>query len=177
MGEIIDIIDEQDNVIGSGEKEKICPKKILHRVVTIFVLNSSGHILLQVRGKNQRHPLLYDSSVSGHVRSGENYLEAAERELKEELGITTDGMFFSHKTRIKTKDSNTMGECFVTLFDGKINYNKGEIEFAHFFSFDEIGHMVEVNRKKFSESFLKNLKMFLERLDKTEGEESDKEEY
>lgn len=45
MLEILDIIDENNNVIGKATRDDILEKKILHRGVAIVVFNSRGEIL------------------------------------------------------------------------------------------------------------------------------------
>ena len=58
------------------------------RGVQIFIFNAAGQVLLQKRGAKVLNPHLLEQSAGGHVDEGETYLEAAHRELKEELGLT-----------------------------------------------------------------------------------------
>ena len=54
----------------------------------IVVMNSDDHILLQQRAWDKdSEPGKWDTSSAGHVDPGEVPLEAAERELTEELGL------------------------------------------------------------------------------------------
>ena len=63
------------------------PKGLYHLVVSAWIVNQQGQYLL-----SQRHPdkqyLLYWECTGGAVLSGENRLQGAVREVKEELGIT-----------------------------------------------------------------------------------------
>ena len=86
MAEIFDIIDEHDNVIGQASREEAHKKSMLHRIVDIFIFNSKGELLLQKRSeKKDTNPGLWTFSAGGHVEYGETYLEAANKELEEEL--------------------------------------------------------------------------------------------
>lgn len=82
------IVNEQDEVIGSGDMLKAIENGFIRSGVRVFVFNQSGQVLLQKRSEHVRHPLLLDISASGHVDVGETRHEAALRELYEEVGIT-----------------------------------------------------------------------------------------
>ncbi len=89
MPEILDIVNLDDQVIGQDTKENIYLKRHIHRIVHIFVKDSSGRQLLQLRGaKSSYLPLHWSTAVGGHVQSGESYEDAAKREMMEEIGIT-----------------------------------------------------------------------------------------
>lgn len=80
-------VDEHDVPIGSGTKKEAVEKGIIHRVIRIFLTNSKGEFLLQKRADHIAGAGKWDQSVGGHVDEGEEYDQAAYRELKEELGI------------------------------------------------------------------------------------------
>lgn len=86
--DIFDVVNERDEVIGSAPRSEVHAKGLLHRAVHIWAFNSHHEVLLQLRtATKDRHPNTWDSSVSGHVDTGENYFATAEREWREELGI------------------------------------------------------------------------------------------
>ncbi len=76
-------IDEHDCEIGVIPRKEAHRTGLLHRVVIIYVFDAEGNILVQERADDGR----FDHSSAGHVDPGETYLEAAKRELGEELGI------------------------------------------------------------------------------------------
>lgn len=85
--EMFDIVDENDEIIGQASRTHVHEHGLLHRAVHIFIFNEQGHILLQKRSwSKDRFPGRWTSSVSGHVDAGETYLEAALREIQEEIG-------------------------------------------------------------------------------------------
>jgi len=86
MEDIFDIVDENDQVIGSAPRSEVHATGARHRAVHIFVFNSKGEILLQLRSASKdKHPGTWDTSCCGHVDSGETYDIAAAREFMEEL--------------------------------------------------------------------------------------------
>ena len=87
--EIFDVVDENDNVIGTERRAEVHARDLRHRAVHVFVWNKYGEIFLQKRSRlKDKHPGSWDSSASGHLDSGEEYDPCAVRELEEELGIT-----------------------------------------------------------------------------------------
>lgn len=88
--ELLPIVNENDEVIGSEKRGVIHAKKLLHRAVHVLVFNSQGNVYVQKRALcKDTAPGKWDSSSSGHVDPGETYEESAVRELKEELNIDT----------------------------------------------------------------------------------------
>ncbi|MGD9817668.1 MAG: NUDIX domain-containing protein [Desulfomonilaceae bacterium] len=86
--EILDVINVHDEVIGSASRREIHAKWLFHRAVHIFVFDEAGNIYVQRRNdQKDSHPSKLDSSAAGHVDSGEDYFDAARRELLEELSL------------------------------------------------------------------------------------------
>jgi isopentenyldiphosphate isomerase len=89
--ELLDVVDENDEVIGVKSRGEIHADGLMHRAVHILVFNSRGELFLQKRSMNKdEQPGKWDSSAAGHVDSGEDYLACAQREIGEELGIVVD---------------------------------------------------------------------------------------
>jgi isopentenyl-diphosphate delta-isomerase type 1 len=87
--EIFDIVNENDEVIGTGTRKDIHQKKLMHRAVHAIFFNWSRNILLQKRSMGKdTFPGVWTTSCSGHVDSGESYEDALIRECKEELGVS-----------------------------------------------------------------------------------------
>ena len=84
--EIFDVVDENDVVTGQATRAEVHREKLLHRAIHIFAFNRKGDLFLQKRSHlKDTHAGQWDSSASGHLDSGEDYAEAAVRELEEEL--------------------------------------------------------------------------------------------
>ncbi|MGH7936574.1 MAG: NUDIX domain-containing protein, partial [Chthoniobacterales bacterium] len=109
------VVDENDRVIGAESRAKVHGNNLRHRAVHLFIFNRGGELLLQKRSRwKDRHPRLWDSSAAGHVSAGEGYDETAERELREELGIST-GL----TPLVKIPASAKTGEEFIRLYRGE----------------------------------------------------------
>lgn len=87
--EVFDVVDEHDVVVGRAYRREIHRRGLLHRAIHIFWLRADGQLCLQRRSYAKDNcPGLLSSSCAGHVDAGEDYLAAAVRELREELGVT-----------------------------------------------------------------------------------------
>jgi isopentenyl-diphosphate delta-isomerase len=59
-----------------------------HRAAHIWIYNSKGEVLLQLRSKDKDlFPNRWDISVAGHVTAGEKVETSAVREISEEIGL------------------------------------------------------------------------------------------
>jgi 16S rRNA (adenine1518-N6/adenine1519-N6)-dimethyltransferase len=89
--EIFDVVDEHDRIIDRKPRSEVHANQWMHRAVHVFVFNRKGDLLLQKRSMlKDAHPGVWDSSVAGHLDAGEDYEQAAARELDEEMGIQSD---------------------------------------------------------------------------------------
>lgn len=95
--ELLDLVDENDNVIGEVWMSKAHKDpSLLHREVAIAVFNKKREVLLQRRGFKKRiDPGIWTITAAGHVGRGEDPKSAAKRELEEEMGIDVEPIFLA----------------------------------------------------------------------------------
>jgi len=85
MRELLDEVDENDQLTGKSiTKQQAHDGRLFHRCSVIYVFTQDNNLYLQVHKKSGNR---LDHSAGGHVKSGETYLQAAQRELHEELGL------------------------------------------------------------------------------------------
>ena len=91
MSELLDIVDENDKVVGQAERDEVHSKGLVCRLIYVCFYTSDGKIILQKRSDNKKNdPGKLITTVSGHVGSGQSYAEAVVRETAEETAITID---------------------------------------------------------------------------------------
>jgi isopentenyldiphosphate isomerase len=86
--ELLDIVDDNDIVLGREPRSTVHKVGLQHRGVHVFLFTTDGKMLVQKRSADRASsPSMLDCSVSEHVKAGESYREAAIRGMKEELGL------------------------------------------------------------------------------------------
>ncbi|MFJ3723048.1 NUDIX hydrolase [Streptomyces sp. NPDC090045] len=94
MGELVDRVDEQDQVLGVVDRAEAIRQGWLHRIATIVCRDEDGRFLVHRRpDDSSRFPGRYNWMLGGAADAGESYEEAAARELLEELGVHANPSF------------------------------------------------------------------------------------
>lgn len=88
--EHVDVLDSSGRPIGIRKsKSEVHRDGDWHGAAHVWILNRKGEILIQRRSPAKENwPNLWDVSVAGHISAGEEPVDAALREAREELGIT-----------------------------------------------------------------------------------------
>ncbi len=85
---VLNIVDEEGNIVGVETREKIHQEGLLHRIVHVWLYTPDKNIIFQRRGKEaESFPNKLDATVGGHVEIGQDYMQAALAETREETGI------------------------------------------------------------------------------------------
>ena len=158
--ELMDVCDENNNIIGQGMKSEILRRGLWHRTARVFIYNSLGEILLQLRGKDKElYPDLWDVGAAGHVAAGEDYIETAVREAREELGLlipkeNLDLLMVEKFEQIWGKLSEKVfAGTYLAKFDGGIKDLKiqiDEVQELKFVPADSLGKDVKEFPQKYT---------------------------
>ncbi|MFH1788586.1 MAG: NUDIX domain-containing protein [Candidatus Altiarchaeota archaeon] len=134
--EVFSVVDEKDNVIGAQRRSILhSGDKLIHRAVHILVVNDAGKIAVQKRSrKKDLYAGTLASSASGHVEEGETYIEAAERELSEELPNVCGELREVGRFLVETGFEREWSALFVCRFSGEIDFDYGEAESVEYMS-------------------------------------------
>lgn len=89
MEEQIDVLNADGTPAGfSCGRGKVHAEGLWHRTVHIWAFDSNRRILFQLRSRvKENNPGLLDTSCAGHISAGDSSVNAAVRELQEELGV------------------------------------------------------------------------------------------
>ncbi len=152
--ELLAVVDENDQPVTPRNRATIHRENLLHRAVHILLLNKQGELLLQKRSyRKDRYPGCWDSSASGHVDAGESYVDCAERELQEEIGVQTK---LAELARVSA--SAATGYEFIHIFggthSGPFNWNVHEIETGGFFPLAMVDQWIKMRPADFAPGFI-----------------------
>ena len=159
--EMLEVVDENDNVVGLETREKIHREGLLHREIHIWFLTPKAEIIFQHRAKDKdTYPDKLDATVGGHVEPKMSYEETAIKECKEETGVDIDlkKLAFLKKMRKKSVDeatgliNNTIRSQYAYLYDGSIadlQIEEGKAEGFETWKIDDLPNLSETDKNKF----------------------------
>jgi isopentenyl-diphosphate Delta-isomerase len=159
--QLLNIVNENDEIIGTDTRENIHKNGLLHREIHVWIFNDRGEILLQRRGMNKdTYPGLLDASVGGHVEIGDDYETTAVKETAEETGlkIAKKDLLFLEKIRKDAFDektgmkNNAIRNVYALRYNGPAEDLKIEIGKAtslEFWPIERILNLKEEERKDF----------------------------
>ncbi|MDA9830614.1 16S rRNA (adenine(1518)-N(6)/adenine(1519)-N(6))-dimethyltransferase RsmA [Akkermansiaceae bacterium] len=154
-GEMLAVVDRDDNVVGSERRDVIHRDGLKHRAVHIFAFNQKGEIFLQKRSRlKDSCPGLWDSSAAGHVDAGEEYDACAARELEEELGLAGHDLREVGKLGAHANTGWEHVRLYATLAKGRIRFPCVEIEYGEWFGMSQIEEWVKAVPEDFAPGFL-----------------------
>src|SRR3989344_8880879 len=157
--ELFIVVDRDDKILEYRTRHDCHhDNKLIHRAIGIVIFNSRGELLLQKRSKfKDTNPGLYSISAAGHVGRGESYLEAAKRELFEELGIKIE-LKFKKKFILSNNQETEMDVIFQGKYDGTFNIDQNEVEKVEFYSIKKVKKIIN-KLTPFAKMGLKNLEI------------------
>jgi 8-oxo-dGTP pyrophosphatase MutT (NUDIX family) len=165
---VFPVVDKDDEIVGYvAGKENLHSSGVPHRCIHIFVEIYGGGFVLQRKGPNSENAGTLSSAVSGHVEGDETYLDAAVREMKEELGLDIDEVDLD--VICKIPPCADTGNEFVVLFSylmdpdtEDIRPDSKEISEIVRLPFKQLILSVDEHTDEYSPAFVLLLNKFLE---------------
>jgi len=180
MSEILDTVNDNDEVIGQAERDRVHSEGLVCRLVYVCFYTANREVILQKRSDIKKNdPGRLTTTVSGHVASGQSYLEAAVRETREETGIEVSSEDLKNLGVVRADYvqsdylSNAMRGLFAYEFDGTAADLKVEDEDGagfEVFDIDELEKELTSNPDRFAvvladevgKSIVRNVKSLLD---------------
>jgi isopentenyl-diphosphate delta-isomerase len=152
------LVDENDNEIGLMNKQEAHIKGLLHRAFSIFIFNSKNELLLQQRAYEKYHSGgLWTNTCCSHPRKNEKVLEAANRRLEEEMGMScsiSKAFDFIYEAKmINNLFEHELDHVFFGFTDSKPVINKKEVASYKYMSLNNIDSDIKHNPDLYTEWF------------------------
>jgi isopentenyl-diphosphate delta-isomerase len=156
--EMVILVNERDDFLGTMEKLEAHRKGVLHRAFSIFIFNSKGEMLLQQRAFSKYHSGgLWTNACCSHPFPGEEVQNAAKRRLQEEMGFDTPvKKIFDFVYRAGFDNGLTEHEfdhVFAGEYEDVINFNPDEVNDFCYRGMDEIRSTLISHPQKYTAWF------------------------
>lgn len=141
--EFVILVDEHDNEVGFMEKMEAHQKALLHRAISVFIFNTKGEWLLQRRAISKYHSGgLWTNCCCTHPFPNESNIDAANRRLKEEMGMhcSLKELFsFSYKEVLDHElTEHEFDHVFIGITDSTPNINSNEVAEFKYIKYDTL---------------------------------------
>lgn len=158
MMESVILVNDKDFETGVMEKMEAHLKGALHRAISIFVFNSKGEYLLQQRSDQKYHSGgKWSNTCCSHPRPGEKLIDAANRRLKEEMGMDCKlAYWFSFTYRAELDHGLVEHEydhVFMGITDDQPTPDPDEVSAFKYISRPELEDDIQRNPDQYSEWF------------------------
>ena len=151
------VVDENDTVIGSKDRDALAPGDI-YRVSALWLTNSRGEVLMAQRAyTKKKSPGAWGSAVAGTVEVGEEYDSNIVKEIQEEIGISIpiDRLVRVAKIRVDGEG----GSHFVQWYTGVVDIpaedfviKKEEVEKVKWFPAEGLLRRIQEHPEEFTPS-------------------------
>ena len=142
--ELLDVVDDHDRVVGRATRREVRLGRLLHRFSSILCWDPDGRLYVHRRTDDKDvYPGMYDMAAGGVLAAGESYLEAARRELAEELGVVGPEPRFLFKHRYRGSENPSWSALFEVTWDGPVTPQASEIAWGAFLTLEELAAGIE----------------------------------
>jgi len=163
--EWLDIVNEQDEIIGKMPRSEAYEKKLFAslRASWLMIKNSDGKLWIPRRHPDKKVlPNVLDGSVVGHVSSGETYEECLLRETKEEAGIDLAEMRYRFVGKLSPYCDRSF--CFASIYevdlDQVLDWNRDDFIEYYWLSPQEIIDRIAAGQDQAKDTLLEVIKKF-----------------
>jgi isopentenyldiphosphate isomerase len=129
--ELVDRLAEDGRVLGPVTRARVRAERLLHRAVFVVVHTTDEGIVVHRRAAwKDLWPSRWDVAFGGVVGAGEDWREAAVRELAEESGVvvSADALTELGEARYEDDELREVGRVYLARHDGPFTCPDGEVE-------------------------------------------------
>ena len=145
--ELVDVVDEDDRVVGRATRGEMRRQNLLHRAVYVIVVDGRDRVFVHRRTTTKDvYSGYWDVTIGGVVGAGEDYAVAAAREAAEEIGAA--GVTLTPLFALRYADATTrlIGRAYLARHDGPIVLQAEEIETGAFLTRAEAERVMREER-------------------------------
>lgn len=151
----IPLVNEQDEIIGEGEKLAVHQAGLLHRAFSILVHDGAGLWLLHQRAFHKYHSGgLWTNTCCGHPNVGEEMERAIHRRLQEEMGFDCP-LTYQFKFKYQAQLDHGLMEheidhVYIGQYNADFTVNPEEVAAVRWATMDQIREEIQRHPEQFT---------------------------
>lgn len=127
MDEIVALYDHRGREVGTAPRSVVRRENLHHAATAVVVFNSRGEVFVHERTTTKDvYPGRFDFAAGGVLRAGEAPVEAAVREVYEELGVSSPLVAIG-ESEYTDAHTSYWGFLFWTLTDEPLTFQPEEV--------------------------------------------------
>ncbi len=160
---------ENKEKLGIKERDLVHSENLWHREVAIFIINEKREVLIQKRAATKKQkPNMY-AICAGHIDPNEEILDAAVREVYEEIGVKLDKRDLGFvEIYVNNEEGN---KHFKYLYIAKINtkiedmvIQEEELSEVKYITIQELENVIKTHDENYTFSKKEYIKVILEKI-------------
>jgi len=153
--DMVILVNEQNEWQGMMDKVAAHKEGLLHRAISVFIVNEKKELLLQQRADGKYHSGgLWSNTCCSHPMQGESTFMAAHRRLREELGFDCE-LQAAFILRYKAAMDNGLVEneydhVYFGTYSGTLQPDPDEVKAYRYVRTDELQQEINANPGAFT---------------------------
>lgn len=128
LDELVEWVSADGSVIEVVTRQRMRAETLRHRTTYVVVIDSKDQIVVHKRADwKEIYPGWWDLAFGGVCGAGEDWLEAAKRELAEEAGIIGEPLEPLGDLTYDGAECRVVGRVYLVRTDSTITFNDGEV--------------------------------------------------
>ena len=153
-------VDEADRVLGSLPRAELRERGLIGRAAFILLFNTAGDLCVHQRTLSKAvYPGYWDIAAGGMVSADESYLQCAQRELQEELGVAGAELHDHGRFFFDAPNNRIWSAVFSARSDRPLRVQPEEVLEAGFVPFAQV--LQDIQHKPFCPDSLVALRLYM----------------
>lgn len=167
--DMVILVNEQNEWQGMMDKLAAHKEGLLHRAISVFIVNEKNELLLQQRADGKYHSGgLWSNTCCSHPMQGESSVMAAHRRLHEELGFDCElkaAFILRYKAQMENGlVENEYDHVYFGSYSGPLQPDTNEVKAYRYIAMEELQKEMDTNPVTFTAWLLLALPKFKEYL-------------
>ncbi|MGI9615990.1 MAG: NUDIX domain-containing protein [Acidimicrobiales bacterium] len=142
--ELVEVVARDGSVLDIVPRSEVRARNLWHRCTYVAVVTGAGELVVHQRADwKDVYPSFWDLAFGGIAGVGEPWETAAKRELAEEAGVRSVDLVDLGPVFYDEDDGRVVGRVFVTIYEGTLQFDDGEVVGADRVPIDRIDGWLE----------------------------------